>query len=298
MFARPANPTPLASRQPSCRWSRWSGCSACPSSSSATLPPPGPNQVALVFCSIVATYVAWRHGHSVAALREAAVTSVNTGLTAIFILLAVGALIGTWALSGTLVAMVYYGLKLLSPDYFYVTACLICAMVAVSIGSSWTVAGTIGIGLMGVAQKMGLDPTITAGAIISGAYFGDKSSPLSDTANLACAAAGANLYDHVRESLWTSVPALAIAVLGFGLLGAPGDFDAVAGIGGDRGRLPPLASALPAAPARARAGAAALAALRHHLPRRPRRRRPRRRHGAGSGHRLRRRGPARRPRAP
>lgn len=186
----------------------------------------GPNQVALVFCAIVAIWVAQRHGHSMDELRDAAIASVTTGLPAIFILLAVGALIGAWALSGTLIAMVYYGLKLLSPDYFYVTACLICALVAVSIGSSWTVAGTIGIGLMGVAQKMGLDPAITAGAIISGAYFGDKSSPLSDTANLACAAAGANLYDHVRESLWTSVPALAIAVLGFGLLGAPGDFDA------------------------------------------------------------------------
>ena len=124
--------------------------------------------------------------------------------------------------------MVYYGLQLLNPDYFYMTTCLICAVVAVSIGSSWTVAGTIGIGLMGVAQKMGLDPAITAGAIISGAYFGDKSSPLSDTANLACAAAGANLYDHVRESLWTSVPALAIAVAGFWLLGSPGEFDASA----------------------------------------------------------------------
>ncbi|WP_297971626.1 Na+/H+ antiporter NhaC family protein, partial [uncultured Amaricoccus sp.] len=140
--------------------------------------------------------------------------------------LAVGALIGTWALSGTLMAMVYYGLKLLDPNYFYMSACLIAAFVAVSIGSSWTVAGTIGIGLMGVAQKMGLDPAIAAGAIISGAYFGDKSSPLSDTANLACAAAGANLYDHVRESLWTSAPALAVAVLGFWLLGARGDFDA------------------------------------------------------------------------
>ena len=226
MFARPANPTPLslaAALVPVVALVGLLGLSFFLFGDAAAA---GPNQVALVFCSIVATYVAWRHGHSVSALREAAVTSVNTGLTAIFILLAVGALIGTWALSGTLVAMVYYGLKILSPDYFYVTACLICAMVAVSIGSSWTVAGTIGIGLMGVAQKMGLDPTITAGAIISGAYFGDKSSPLSDTANLACAAAGANLYDHVRESLWTSVPALAIAVLGFGLLGAPGDFDA------------------------------------------------------------------------
>lgn len=186
----------------------------------------GPNQVALVFCAIVAALVAWRHGHSVEDLREAGMASVGTGLTAIFILLAVGALIGTWALSGTLIAMVYYGLKLLNPDYFYPTACLICAVVAVSIGSSWTVAGTIGIGLIGVAQRMGLDPAITAGAIISGAYFGDKSSPLSDTANLACAAAGANLYDHVRESLWTSLPALGLALLGFWLLGRPGEFDA------------------------------------------------------------------------
>jgi Na+:H+ antiporter, NhaC family len=188
----------------------------------------GPNQVALVFCSIVAVYVAWQHGHSVADLREAAITSVTTGLPAIFILLSVGALIGTWALSGTLIAMVYFGLKLLSPNYFYTTACLICAVIALSIGSSWTVAGTIGIGLMGIAQKMGLDPAITAGAIISGAYFGDKSSPLSDTANLACAAAGSNLYDHVRESLWTSAPSLLIALALFWSLGSAGDFDASA----------------------------------------------------------------------
>ena len=150
----------------------------------------GPNQIALIFCALVAMLVAWRRGHSVADLRDAAMASVSTGLTAIFILLAVGALIGTWAMSGTLVAMVYYGLQLLNPDYFYMTSCLICAVIAVSIGSSWTVAGTVGIGLMGIAAKMGLDPAITAGAIISGAYFGDKASPLSDTANLACAAAG------------------------------------------------------------------------------------------------------------
>ena len=156
----------------------------------------GPNQVALVFCSILAIAVAWRHGHSIDDLRDAAVASVTAGLPAIFILLSVGALIGTWALSGTLIAMVYYGLQLLSPDYFYPTACLICLVVAVSIGSSWTVAGTLGIGLMGVAREMGLDPAITAGAVISGAYFGDKLSPLSGTANLACAAAGPNLYEH------------------------------------------------------------------------------------------------------
>lgn len=185
----------------------------------------GPNQVALVFCSILAITVAWRHGHSIDDLRDAAVGSVTAGLPAIFILLSVGALIGTWALSGTLVAMVYFGLKLLDPDYFYPTACLICLVVAVSIGSSWTVAGTIGIGLMGVAREMGLDPAITAGAVISGAYFGDKLSPLSGTANLACAAAGSNLYEHFAESLRTSVPALAVALLLFWMLGQPVDFD-------------------------------------------------------------------------
>jgi Na+:H+ antiporter, NhaC family len=192
----------------------------------------GPNQVALVFCSMVAIAVAWRHGHSVEDLRETAVTSVTTGLPAIFILLSVGALIGTWAISGTLMAMIYYGLKLLSPDYFFVTSCLICLVTAVSIGSSWTVAGTLGIGLMGIATQMNLEPAVTAGAVISGAYFGDRLSPLSGTANLACAAAGANLYDHVRESLWTAGPSLALALAGFWLLGEPGDFDASATLAG------------------------------------------------------------------
>jgi NhaC family Na+:H+ antiporter len=186
----------------------------------------GPNQVALVFCSIVAIAMAWWHGHSIDDLRDAAVASVTAGLPAIFILLSVGALIGTWALSGTLVTMVYYGVQLLSPDYFYPTACLICLVVAVSIGSSWTVAGTLGIGLMGIAREMGLDPAITAGAVISGAYFGDKLSPLSGTANLACAAAGSNLYEHFGESLRTSGPSLVLALVLFWLLGSPVAFDA------------------------------------------------------------------------
>ena len=114
--------------------------------------------------------MAWRHGYSVVDPRDAAIAGVTTGLSAIFILLAVGSLIGTWALGEALVAMVYYGLKLLSPDYFYMTACLICAVIALSIGSSWTVAGTIGSGLMGIADKMGLDPAIPAGTLFSGAF--------------------------------------------------------------------------------------------------------------------------------
>ncbi len=186
----------------------------------------GPNQVALVVATMIAVFIAWRRGHTLESLGDAATKSVSTGIGAIFILFAVGALIGTWAMSGTLVAMVYYGLQLLSPNYFYVTACAICGIVSASIGSSWTVVGTIGIGFMGIAYNMGLNPAIAAGAIISGAYFGDKSSPLSDSANLAAAAAGVNLYQHIRETVLTSLAALAVALAIFLVLGRPGDFDA------------------------------------------------------------------------
>jgi Na+:H+ antiporter, NhaC family len=186
----------------------------------------GPNQVALVLAAMVALVVGRRAGYTSDQLREAAIASVGTGVSAIFILFAVGALTGAWAMSGTLMAMVYYGLQVLSPNYFYMTTALICGIVAFSIGSSWTVAATIGIGLVGIAVNMELSPAVTAGAVISGAYFGDKSSPLSDTANLAAAVGGAELYQHLREVLWTSIPAFAITLSIFFFMGSPGDFDA------------------------------------------------------------------------
>ena len=192
----------------------------------------GPNQVALVVATMIAVFIGWRRGHSLESLGESATKSVSTGIGAIFILFAVGALIGTWAMSGTLIAMVYYGLHLLSPNYFYVTACAISAIVAISIGSSWTVVGTIGIGFMGIAANMGLNPAIAAGAIISGAYFGDTCSPLSDSANLAAAASGVDLYPHLRETLLTSSMAVAISMAIFFMLGQPGDFDASAKVEG------------------------------------------------------------------
>ncbi|MEZ5832094.1 MAG: Na+/H+ antiporter NhaC family protein [Dongiaceae bacterium] len=192
----------------------------------------GPNQIALLFCAIIAAGVAYKNGLAWEGIRRAALDGISSGLAAIMILLAVGALIGTWALSGTIVAMVYYGLQILNPHYFYATTALICAVIGLSIGSSWTVAGTLGIGLMGVAASMNLSPEVTAGAIISGAYFGDKASPLSDTANLATAAAGSGIYEHIRESLFTSVPALLVALVLFGALGSPGDFDAAAMLSG------------------------------------------------------------------
>ena len=186
----------------------------------------GPNQIALLFCGIIAAGIAYKNGMPWNGIRQAVVDGIALGLPAIMILLAVGALIGTWALSGTIITMVYYGLKLLSPAYFYATTALVCAIVAFSIGSSWTVAGTIGIGLMGVGASMNLSPAITAGAVISGAYFGDKASPLSDTVNLATATAGSQIYDHIRESLWTSIPSLAIAIILFAFMGTAGEFDA------------------------------------------------------------------------
>jgi len=186
----------------------------------------GPNQVALTVATMIVAFIGWRRGHTLDSLREAAIASVSSGIGAIFILLAVGALIGTWAMSGTLVTMVHYGLQLLHPNYFYVTAVLICAVVSASIGSSWTVVGTVGIGLMGISQNMGLDPGISAAAIISGAYMGDTTSPLSDSANLAAAAAGTDLYQHIRETAVTSGLALLISLGVFWMLGEPGDFDA------------------------------------------------------------------------
>ena len=187
----------------------------------------GPNQVGMAVATMIAVFVGWRRGHTLHELSDAAVASVSSGIGAIFILFAVGALIGTWAMSGTLVTMVYYGLKILNPAYFYVSAAAITAAVSVGIGSSWTTAGTVGIGLMGISDAMGLDRAITAGAIVSGAYFGDTVSPLSDSANLAAGAADVDLYAHIRRTGLIAGVALAIALVAFWFAGgATGDVDA------------------------------------------------------------------------
>ncbi len=179
----------------------------------------GANQIALILASCVAALVAKRIGLSWHTAQEGIIQGIATGLGPTLILLAVGMLIGTWILSGTVPAMIYYGVQILNPSVFYAASAAICAVVAVSIGSSWTVAGTLGIGLMGIAGSFDLSPAITAGAIVSGAYFGDKLSPMSDTTNLAAAATGVDLFDHIRHMLWTTVPGFAIAILGFLLIG-------------------------------------------------------------------------------
>ena len=130
---------------------------------------------------MVAALVILKNGHPWEDIQASATRALSSISSAIFILLAVGALIGTWCLSGTIPTLVYYGIKVLSPGWFYAAATLICGVIAMSIGSSWTTAGTIGVGLVGIATMLGVSPAITAGAVISGAYLGDKLSPLSET---------------------------------------------------------------------------------------------------------------------
>ncbi|KAF1719154.1 Na+/H+ antiporter NhaC [Pseudoxanthomonas wuyuanensis] len=179
----------------------------------------GANQIALLLAGGVAALIGIRNGMSWRQIQESLVHGISLAVVPIFILLAVGALIGTWMLSGTVPTLIVYGLKLLHPSFFYPAACLICAIVALAIGSSWTVAGTLGVALIGVAQGLDMSLPITAGAVISGAYFGDKMSPLSDTTNIAPAAAGSELFAHIRHMTWTTVPSITIALLLFTAIG-------------------------------------------------------------------------------
>lgn len=179
----------------------------------------GPIQVALVLCSMVAALVALKNGHSWAAVQRAAQGSMASITSAIFILLAVGALIGVWSLSGTIPTLVYYGIQVLAPSWYYAAAALICGVVAMSIGSSWTTAGTIGVGLVGIAVAIGVSPEITAGAVVSGAYLGDKLSPLSETTILSAQMVGVDVYAHIRRQMWTSIPAFTIAFVAFLVIG-------------------------------------------------------------------------------
>lgn len=140
------------------------------------------------------------------------VESVTKALPAMLIVICVGLLIGSWIVSGTIPMLVWYGLKIISPTYFLVTACLVCSIVSVFTGTSWGTVGTMGVAFMGIAHGMGIPAAPTAGAIVAGSYFGDKLSPFSDTTNLAPIAAGSNLFDHIRHTLWTTTPAWLIGM--------------------------------------------------------------------------------------
>lgn len=179
----------------------------------------GPNQVALIMAAAVAAMIGIKNGHSWKEIERGMIDTISVSLQSLLILLMVGALIGSWILSGTVPSMIYYGVQLMSPDYFYLTSCLVCALLGFSIGSSWTVAGTLGIGLMGIAAALDLSLAASAGAIISGAYFGDKLSPLSETTNLAAAVTSNDLFEHIQHMLWTTVPGFLITLVLFFALG-------------------------------------------------------------------------------
>jgi Na+:H+ antiporter, NhaC family len=182
----------------------------------------GPIQVALILCCAVAALIGLKNGYTWVAVQEAGQSALSSITSALFILLAVGALIGTWNLSGTIPTLVYYGIQVLSPGYFYVAAAVICGVVALSIGSSWTTAATVGVGLVGIGGMLGVSTAITAGAVISGAYLGDKLSPLSETTILTAQMVQVDLYTHIRSQAWTSLPAFIIAAIGFTVLGIAG----------------------------------------------------------------------------
>ena len=182
----------------------------------------GPMQVGLILCSMVTILILLKNGHSSDAIVKSEANALSSIASPIFILLAVGALIGAWNMSGTIPTLAYYGIKLLQPRFFYLASALICGLFSLGTGSSWTTAGTIGVGLMGIATLAGVSPAITAGAIISGAYLGDKLSPLSETTVLTAQLAQVDIRTHIRAMFWTAGPAFIIAAVGFAILGLRG----------------------------------------------------------------------------
>ena len=194
----------------------------------------GSNQIALLVSAAVAGLIAFRLGIKWRPLIKTIVGSISSAMSSILILLLIGSLAGTWLISGIVPVMIYYGLQILNPQIFLVAACIVCALVSLATGSSWSTVATVGIALLGIGQTLGMQEGVVGGAIISGAYFGDKMSPLSDTTNLAPAMAGTDLFTHIRYMAYTTVPSISIALviyLGIGLFldasGSVNDVDLV-----------------------------------------------------------------------
>lgn len=175
----------------------------------------GPNQIALMLTAAFGGVLALRLGYNWDELLEGIVKSISSAMSALLILLMIGALSGTWLISGIIPAMIYYGLEVLNPTIFLFAACVVSAVVSLATGSSWSTAATVGIAFIGIGQAMGIHEGVVAGAVISGAYFGDKMSPLSDTTNLAPAMAGTDLFTHIRYMAFTTGPSIIITLIIF-----------------------------------------------------------------------------------
>jgi len=179
----------------------------------------GAPHIPLVLSAVVATIVAVSSGYRWENIERGIVNTIRKSMSAILILMIVGMIIGTWILAGIVPTMIYYGLKLIAPQIFLLATTVICAVVSVATGSSWTTAGTVGIALIGVGKGFGIPLPMVAGAIISGAYFGDKMSPLSDTTNLSPAMAGARLFEHIQHMAYTTGPSLLLTLMLYLILG-------------------------------------------------------------------------------
>ncbi|WP_245807681.1 Na+/H+ antiporter NhaC [Halobacillus massiliensis] len=175
--------------------------------------------IPLLLSGVVAAIVAMWLGHSWSDLETSFLNTIRLSLQAVIILIIIGSIIGTWIASGIVPTMIYYGLNLLAPGYFLVSACAICCVVAMASGNAWTAAGTIGIAIMGIGQGLGLDLAMVAGAVISGVYFGDKVSPLSETTNMAPGITGAELFEHIKHMMFTTIPALLISLVLYTIIG-------------------------------------------------------------------------------
>ena len=179
----------------------------------------GANQIVLLVAGAVAAAIGLYNGCSWSFIQKGIVKSIKSALPALIILLLIGALAGTWMISGVVPAMIYYGLDILHPSIFLVATCVICAVVSLATGSSWTTAATVGIALIGIGEVLGFNKGMVAGAILSGAYFGDKMSPLSDTTNLAPAMAGTDLFTHIKYMALTTIPSIIITLIIFLIVG-------------------------------------------------------------------------------
>lgn len=179
----------------------------------------GANQLALLLSAAFATIMGLKSGTSWKSILKGVSNSIASTTPAIIILLLIGSLAGTWLISGIVPTMIYYGLQILNPKIFLVAAAIICAIVSLASGSSWSTIATVGIALLGIGNALDISNGLTAGAIISGAYFGDKMSPLSDTTNLAAAMAGTDLFTHIRFMMYTTIPSFVISLLIFLFIG-------------------------------------------------------------------------------
>ncbi len=185
----------------------------------------GSNQVVLILAAGIAGIIAIRLGSAWSYIMERIVKSISSAMPSILILLLIGALAGTWMISGVVPAMIYYGLKLFHPSIFLFATVIITSIVSLATGSSWSTIATMGIALIGIGQALGIGEGIVAGAVISGAYFGDKMSPLSDTTNLAPAMAGTDLFTHIRYMTITTVPSIIITLIIFLIIGFTYNFE-------------------------------------------------------------------------